>query len=74
MGIDPAVHPVGWPLRGEIVSLLDRLRKTLEDGVPGGHRPLGRAHERRLARQARRRRARTPVAASSAGAPPPRRH
>jgi uncharacterized membrane protein YgaE (UPF0421/DUF939 family) len=42
MGIDPAVRPVGWPLRGEIVSHVDRLRKELEAGVPGGHRPHGR--------------------------------
>jgi uncharacterized membrane protein YgaE (UPF0421/DUF939 family) len=56
MGIDPAVHPVGWPLRGEIVSHLDRLRKTLEAGVPGGHRQQqGRARHWRLPQQRRRR-------------------
>jgi hypothetical protein len=54
MGIDPAVHPVGWPLRGEIVSHLDRLRKTLEAGVPGGHRQQGRARPWRLPQQRRR--------------------
>ena len=53
MGIDPAVHPVGWPLRGEIVSHLDRLRKTLEAGVPGGHRQHGRARHWRLPQQRR---------------------
>jgi hypothetical protein len=55
IGIDPAVHPVGWPLRGEIVSQLDRLRKTLEAGVPAGHRPHGRTYRWRRARKARRR-------------------
>ena len=31
---DPAVRPVGWPLRGELVSHLDRLRAELEAAVP----------------------------------------
>ncbi len=30
----PAVRPVGWPLRGELISHLDRLRSELETGVP----------------------------------------
>lgn len=55
LGIDPALHPVGWPLRGEIVSLLDRLRKTLEAGVPGGPRPHERPRHWPRARQGRRR-------------------
>jgi uncharacterized membrane protein YgaE (UPF0421/DUF939 family) len=32
LGIDPAEQPSGWPLRGEIVSHLDRLRTELEAG------------------------------------------
>jgi hypothetical protein len=32
LGSDPAVRPVGWPLRGELVSHLDRLRTELEVG------------------------------------------
>ena len=31
----PAVRPVGWPLRGELISHLDRLRSELEAGAPG---------------------------------------
>jgi uncharacterized membrane protein YgaE (UPF0421/DUF939 family) len=38
----PAARPVGWPLRGELISHLDRLRSELEAGVPGG-----RAQQRR---------------------------
>ena len=30
----PAVRPVGWPLRGELISHLDRLRSELEAGTP----------------------------------------
>jgi hypothetical protein len=30
----PAVRPVGWPLRGELISHLDRLRSELEAGAP----------------------------------------
>ena len=46
----PAARPVGWPLRGELIAHLDRLRSELEAGVPDGrpqrrrnrsrHRPL----------------------------------
>jgi uncharacterized membrane protein YgaE (UPF0421/DUF939 family) len=32
----PAARPVGWPLRGEVISHLDRLRSELEAGVPYG--------------------------------------
>jgi uncharacterized membrane protein YgaE (UPF0421/DUF939 family) len=34
LGTDPAARPVGWPLRGELMSLLDRLRHELEAGRP----------------------------------------
>jgi uncharacterized membrane protein YgaE (UPF0421/DUF939 family) len=30
----PAARPVGWPLRGEVISHLDRLRSELETGTP----------------------------------------
>jgi len=30
----PTVRPVGWPLRGELISHLDRLRSELEAGTP----------------------------------------
>jgi uncharacterized membrane protein YgaE (UPF0421/DUF939 family) len=64
MGIDPAVHPVGWPLRGEIVSHVDRLRKELEAGVPGERRPHPRGRYWRRARQLGRRGARHSRSAS----------
>jgi uncharacterized membrane protein YgaE (UPF0421/DUF939 family) len=32
LGTDPAARPVGWPLRGELISHLDRLRKELQAG------------------------------------------
>jgi hypothetical protein len=34
----PAVRPVGWPLRGELISHLDRLRSELEAGTPAQRR------------------------------------
>jgi uncharacterized membrane protein YgaE (UPF0421/DUF939 family) len=34
LGADPAARPVGWPLRGELISHLDRLRTELEAGKP----------------------------------------
>ena len=36
LAIAPAARPVGWPLRGEVISHLDRLRSELEAGVPDG--------------------------------------
>jgi hypothetical protein len=35
LGTDPAARPVGWPLRGELISHLDRLRTELRAGKPG---------------------------------------
>ena len=32
MRTDPATRPVGWPLRGELISRLDRLRSELQTG------------------------------------------
>lgn len=32
LGIDPMRQPVGWPLRGELISHLDRLRTELQQG------------------------------------------
>ena len=34
LGTDPAAGPVGWPLRGELISHLDRFRTGLEAGKP----------------------------------------
>ena len=41
----PAARPVGWPLRGELISHLDRLRSELEADVPDG-RPRRRRNNR----------------------------
>jgi hypothetical protein len=48
----PAVRPVGWPLRGELISHLDRLRSELEAGAPD-QRP--RPRRNRSSRRARQR-------------------
>ena len=32
LGTDPAAQPVGWPLRGELISHLDRIRNELQAG------------------------------------------
>ena len=32
LGTDPVRRPVGWPLRGEVISHLDRLRTELQQG------------------------------------------
>jgi hypothetical protein len=34
LGTDPAARPAGWPLRGELISQLDRFRTELEAGRP----------------------------------------
>ncbi|HEX3924519.1 MAG TPA: FUSC family protein [Streptosporangiaceae bacterium] len=36
LGTDPALRPVGWPLRGEVISHLDRFRTELARAIPGG--------------------------------------
>jgi hypothetical protein len=46
----PADRPAGWPLRGELMSHLDRLRLELEAGRPA--RP-GRPHRKRPLRRPR---------------------
>jgi uncharacterized membrane protein YgaE (UPF0421/DUF939 family) len=35
LGRDPVAGPVAWPLRGELISQLDRVRAELEAGKPG---------------------------------------
>jgi uncharacterized membrane protein YgaE (UPF0421/DUF939 family) len=34
LGSDPAARPVGWPLRGELISQVDRIRSELRAGMP----------------------------------------
>ena len=46
----PAARPVGWPLRGELISHLDRLRSELEAGVPDGSAQRRRYRSRRWPR------------------------
>jgi len=36
---DPVAKPVGWPLRGELISHLDRLRNELLTATPEGRAP-----------------------------------
>jgi hypothetical protein len=38
LGTDPAARPVGWPLRGELISHLDRIRIELAVGKPESRR------------------------------------
>ena len=47
LGTDLAVSPGGWPLRGELISHLDRLRTELEEGKPDRGAPPLR-HRRRM--------------------------
>jgi uncharacterized membrane protein YgaE (UPF0421/DUF939 family) len=46
----PAARPVGWPLRGEMISHLDRLRSELEAGMPDGSAQRRRNRSRRWLR------------------------
>ena len=52
--VPPAARPAGWPLRGELISHLDRLRSELDAGTPGGgarRRRNGSRRWQRLSRQ-----------------------
>jgi len=57
---DPAAKPVGWPLRGELVSHLDRLRNELLADMPEGPTPRRRARSWRRPLQAGRWQPRSP--------------
>src|ERR1700722_19566122 len=46
----PAARPVGWPLRGELISHLGRLRSELEADVPDGSARRRRNRPQRRAR------------------------
>ena len=59
LGTDPAARPVGWPLRGELISHLDRLRNELQAGKPES-RPRRRARSWRRPRPAGQRQRRSP--------------
>jgi uncharacterized membrane protein YgaE (UPF0421/DUF939 family) len=51
----PATRPVGWPLRGELISHLDRLRSELDASTPGGGARRRRNRSRRSPRLSRQR-------------------
>jgi uncharacterized membrane protein YgaE (UPF0421/DUF939 family) len=53
--VPPAARPVGWPLRGELISHLDRLRSELDAGTPGGRARRRRNRSRRSPRLSRQR-------------------
>ena len=59
LGTDPAAQPVGWPLRGELISHLDRLRNELQADKPRS-RPRRRARSWRRPRRAGQRQRRSP--------------
>jgi hypothetical protein len=55
LAADPAEHPDGWPLRGEILAHLDRLRTELEPRHPAPPGPARRPPRLRRRRRRRRR-------------------
>ena len=55
LAIPPAARPAGWPLRGELISHLDRLRSELDAGTPGGGARRRRNRSRRSPRLSRQR-------------------
>jgi uncharacterized membrane protein YgaE (UPF0421/DUF939 family) len=57
---DPAVKPVGWPLRGELISHLDRLRNELLAAAPDSRTPRRSPRSWRRPLQAGRRQPRSP--------------
>jgi uncharacterized membrane protein YgaE (UPF0421/DUF939 family) len=61
LGTDPAVRPVGWPLRGELISHLDRLRSELRAGRPAAPPRPRRIRSWRRPMQAGRRQRRSPT-------------
>ena len=60
LGVDPAAQPVGWPLRGELVSHLDRLRTELTAGASEASPPPRQQRLRESVHQALRRIGRPP--------------
>jgi hypothetical protein len=61
LGTDPAVRPVGWPLRGELISHLDRLRSELQAAGPTAAPRARRLRSWRRPRPAGRRQRRSPT-------------
>jgi hypothetical protein len=61
LGSDPAARPVGWPLRGELISQLDRLRGELRAADETTSPRPRRFRSRRRPLQAGRRQRRSPT-------------
>jgi hypothetical protein len=61
LGTDPAARPVGWPLRGELISQLDRLRGELRAAGETTSPPPRRSRSWRRPLQAGRRQRRSPT-------------
>ena len=61
LGTDPAARPVGWPLRGELISQLDRLRGELRAAAETTSPPPRRSRSWRRPLQAGRRQRRSPT-------------
>lgn len=61
LGTDPAARPVGWPLRGELISHLDRLRTELQAGKPVRKTGRRRIRSWRRPEQAGRQQPRSPT-------------
>jgi len=53
LSTDPAAEPVGWPVRGELVSHLDRLRTEVKVGIKMSKQYGGSRRIRRSGRAAR---------------------
>ena len=67
LGSDPRAKPVGWPLRGELISHLDRLRNELRAVRPGRRSRRRRRSWRRPMQPGRSRR---PTGRPRGGSPP----
>jgi hypothetical protein len=61
LGTDPAAQPVGWPLRGELISHLDRLRSELQATSPASALRARRVRSWRRPLPAGRRQRRSPT-------------
>src|SRR5258708_12441975 len=71
LGTDPATRPVGWPLRGELISHLDRLRNELRAGGRIGLPQRRRLRSWRRPAQAGRTQPRSPPPPPVKTPPPP---
>jgi hypothetical protein len=61
LGSEPAARSAGWPLRGELISHLDRIRNELQAGKPGSRPRRRRVRSWRRPQPAGWRQPRSPV-------------